>query len=75
MVGWCDDLEQPMCEVFAQSVEDSGAGMALLVYGGNYGIRLKPENLEEPWDLDSQNQWGEAYLLLSGDGDIRYAET
>ena len=72
VVGWCDDIEQPLCEAFAQMVEDSGAGMALLVYGGNLGIRLKLEEMSEPWDLESQNQWGEPYLLLSDDRDIRY---
>ncbi len=75
VTGWGDDPEQPVCEVFAQTVEDSGAGMATLVFGGIYGIRLKPEQNTEPWDLESQNQWGEAYLLLSGDGDVRYSET
>ena len=72
VVGWCDDIEQPICEAFAQLVEDSGAGMALLVYGGNFGIRLKRKEMPEQWDLESQNQWGEAYLLLSDDRDIQY---
>ena len=72
VTGWCDDSEQPMCEVFAQNVEDSGAGTATLVFGGNYGIRLQSEENAEPWNLKSAKQWGESYLLLSGDGDIRY---
>ncbi|GJL51727.1 MAG: hypothetical protein NPIRA01_29540 [Nitrospirales bacterium] len=72
VTGWCEDTEQPLCTVFAQKVEDSGAGIATLIFGGPYGIRLKLEQNAEAWDLESDQQWGEPYLLLSGDGDIRY---
>ncbi|GJL55169.1 MAG: hypothetical protein NPIRA02_23010 [Nitrospirales bacterium] len=74
ITGWNDDPEQPCCEAFAQKVEDSGAGIAVLIFGGLYGIRLKPEQNVEAWTLESQKQWGEAYLLLSDERDIRYAE-
>ncbi|WP_447971773.1 hypothetical protein [Nitrospira sp. M1] len=72
ITGWSDDPEQPLCRAFAQRVEDSGAGMAMLIFGGPYGIRLKLESSSDAWDLENQLQWGEPYLLLSGDGDIRY---
>ena len=74
ITGWADNAEQPECQVFAQQVEDSGAGVAMLIFGGVYGIRLKVESNSEPWSLESQNQWGEAYLLLSSERDIRYVE-
>jgi hypothetical protein len=45
-----------------------------LVYGGLYGLRFKPISTDEAWDLDSPRQWGEAYLSLSSERDLRYAE-
>ena len=75
VTGWCDDDNQPLCPAYAQKVEDSGAGFTLLVFGGNYGIRLKPETSQENWDLGDPEQWGEAYLSLSDERDIRYQES
>jgi hypothetical protein len=55
-------------------VEDSGSGVAHVVYGGLYGLRFRPIDRDDPWDLGSQYQWGEAYLLLASDRDLRYAD-
>ena len=44
------------------------------MYGGLYGLRFKPINIEEAWNLESPRQWGEAYLSLASDRDIRYAD-
>ncbi len=55
------------CPAYAALVEDSGEGVAILVYGGDQGIRLKPVESPEPWDLNSADQWGEACLLLDKD--------
>ncbi len=73
ITGWSDNPATPACQAYVQPVEDSGAGLAYLVYGGLYGVRLKPAGVEEPWSLTSSNQWGEPYLSLSGERDIRYA--
>jgi hypothetical protein len=75
VTGWCDDPEQAVCSAYAQKVEDSGAGVTLLVFGGNYGVRLKPENCQDDWELDHPEQWGEAYLSLSDERDIRYEQS
>jgi hypothetical protein len=72
VTGWTDDPENPCCPAYVQRVEDSGAGLAYLVFGGIGGIRLKPVSLSEEWDLNSANQWGEPYLLLADAKDIRY---
>ena len=72
VTGWTDDPAEPRCPAYAQMVEDSGAGMAYLVFGGVWGIRLKPIALEEEWDLHSPHQWGEPYLSLAEERDIRY---
>ena len=70
VTGWRDDPERPVCKAYAQKVEESGMGLAYLVFGGNAGIRFKPVQVEEDWDLDSPNQWGEAFLLLNNSRQI-----
>jgi hypothetical protein len=74
ITGWSDDERMPACPAYAQLVEDSGAGLTHLVYGGLYGLRFKPINIEEAWNLESPRQWGETYLSLASDRDLRYAE-
>jgi hypothetical protein len=74
VTGWCDDANQPVCQAYAQPVEESGQGLAYLIYGGNWGIRFKPVALNEDWDLSSPNQWGEAFLLIAGPRSIVYAD-
>ena len=67
---WCDVTgwdESGPCPAHAALSEDSGEGVVLLVYGGNQGIRLKPDDRQEDWYLTSANQWGEACLLLDKD--------
>lgn len=72
--GWTDNPAHPRCPALAQRVEDSGAGLAYLVFGGLYGIRLKPVTVEEEWDLSGTRQWGEPYLLLADAADLRYED-
>jgi hypothetical protein len=74
VTGWSDNPTTPACPAYAQLVEDSGAGLAHLVYGGLYGLRLRPIHSDEPWSLASPNQWGEAYLSLASDRDLRYTD-
>ncbi len=74
VTGWTDDPENPRCAAHGQLVEDSGAGLTYVVFGGLWGIRLKPVGLDEDWNLESRNQWGEPYLALADQRDIRYAE-
>jgi hypothetical protein len=73
ITGWSDNEQMPACPAHAQLVEDSGSGLAHLVYGGLYGLRFKPIHLDESWSLSSPNQWGEAYLSLADAHDLRYA--
>jgi len=74
VTGWTDDPANPCCPALAQRVEDSGAGIAYLVYGGIWGIRLKPIDVLEEWNLESSGQWGEAYLSLADVKDLKYAD-
>lgn len=74
VTGWGDDEATPLCPAHAQIVEDSGAGLTILVYGGIGGIRLKPVSLEEEWSIESLNQWGETYLSFSDHQDVGYLD-
>src|SRR5690242_1599315 len=59
VTAWSDDVDQPRCAAEAQLVEDSGAGLSYLIFGGLGGIRLKPISIAEEWNSTSPNQWGE----------------
>ena len=58
------------CPAMYAPVSDSGQAVVHLVYGGDWGIRLKPENLNEDWDINSPNQNGEPYIMLIDGSDI-----
>ena len=64
VTGWSS---RGPCPAYAVLVEDSGEGVAMLVYGGDDGIRLRPSEHGDDWDLASSRQWGEACLLLDKD--------
>ncbi len=57
VVGWSSAGGGTPCAAQAVTVEDSGAGTAMLVYGGDWGLRLTPRGGGEPS--------GEPYLLLA----------
>jgi len=65
IVGLCDDPQQPTCPAYAQKVEDSGAGHAYVVFGGNWGIRL----------TSLANSLVEPYLSLGDRSDIQYEDS
>ena len=67
---WCDVTgwsHSGPRQAYAALSEDSGEGVVLLVYGGDDGIRLKPADSLEEWDLTNGNQWGEPCLMLGKD--------
>ncbi|MBZ5707716.1 hypothetical protein [Nannocystis pusilla] len=63
------DVDAP---AWACPVEDSGAGVSWLVYGGNAGLWLAPAGAAEP-DLDDRAQAVETYVLVDRD-DVELAE-
>ena len=67
VTGWSTDGE---CPAYAAEVWDSGDGVALLVYGGDEGIRLKPAISDAPFDLADASQWGEPCLLLEAGTEV-----
>ena len=54
--GWSSAGGGAACAARAVRVEDSGAGSATLIYGGDWGLRLAPRDGREPF--------GEPYLLI-----------
>lgn len=54
--GWSSAGGGTPCAAQAIQVEDSSAGVATLVWGGDWGLRLTPDDGSEPF--------GEPYLLL-----------
>ena len=57
----------------AIQVEDSGAGVAWLIHGGIWGLRLQPLESNEPWSVSDSKQWGVPFLVLDSSGtDIRF---
>ena len=71
VIGWGEDGP---CPAYAVRIEESGAGEALLVYGGDWGLRFMPLTLEEEWSLDSPNQWGENFLSLDDESQVRFLD-
>ena len=57
-------------QAYAQKVSDSGSGIGYLIYGGAWGIRLKPKLSVEAWDLASKSQRGESYMIYGSEEDI-----
>ncbi len=72
VTGWSDDSEQALCPAYAQKVEDSGAGVTYVIFGGNWGIRLRPEGQTGEWNLYDEEQWGEGYLSIGEERDLRF---
>jgi hypothetical protein len=54
-------------------IADSGAGFAFLIFGGQWGIRLKPDWHRAEWDLHDPKQWGEPFKIYGSEEDIVYA--
>lgn len=69
VTGWTAD-DRP-CPALARRVDDSGEGLALLVTGGDAGLRLRPADAHGGWRLDDPQQWGLPFLLLPDGGAAR----
>ena len=70
VTGWCSESGGSPCPAFYAPVSDSGQAVVHLVYGGDWGVRFRPENGDEPWDIDSADQFGEPYVMLLDGGAI-----
>jgi hypothetical protein len=74
ITGWSSAEGGFPCDCFAVKVEDSSAGEAWVVYGGDYGVRLRPTESFEDWSLADPEQYGETHLVLADEDDIMFAD-
>ncbi len=65
ITGWSES-EAPT-EALITPIEESGDGPALLIHGGDFGLRLAPLSDVVRWDLADAAQWGEPFLLCRPD--------
>ena len=72
VTGWTATGEQ--CPALLQKVDDSGEGVAFLLHGGDAGLRLRPAEQPEPWQLGNPQQWGEPFLIIADHQDVRMSE-
>ncbi len=73
VTGWDAETGKP-CPAYACTIEESGDGIALLIYGGTGGIRMKMLEDESDWDVHASTQWGESHLIYPKDSFIVYAD-
>ena len=70
VTGWRSDGGGTPCPAMYVPVSDSGQDEVHLVYGGDWGIRLRPLESVEEWDVASTEQWGEPYIMLTDRADV-----
>jgi hypothetical protein len=70
VTGWSSEGGGTPCPAMYAPVSDSGQASVHLVFGGDWGVRLKPEDSEEAWHVESDGQFGEPYLMLTDPADV-----
>jgi hypothetical protein len=70
VTGWSSRDAGTPVGAYAVQVEDSGAGAAFVVYGGDWGVRLRPVDSINDWDTSDKDQWGETHLVLADAEDL-----
>jgi len=73
VIGWSSDNGGTPCDAISVLVGDSGSGQALMIHGGDHGIRLRPSSSKSPWALSSADQTGEPYLLLQTSVELEFS--
>jgi len=74
ITGWSSAEGGSPVEAYAVQIEDSSEGSAWLVYGGDWGVRLRPTESLEDWRIDDPEQYGETHLVLADEDDIMFAD-
>ena len=73
VTGWDGESNTP-CPAYACKIEESGDGIALLIYGGSGGIRMKELEDESNLDCQSATQWVQTHLLYPKDSFIVFKD-
>ena len=74
VTGWDPDDGGTPCDVHWVRVGDSGEGESVLVYGGEWGVRVRPYPDGTEWSPSAPDQSGEPHLLLPPDVVVRPAD-
>lgn len=70
LTGWSSAGGGSPCPAYAVAVEDSGSGGAVLIYGGDLGLRLRPLESEAGWSVADPDQWGETHFVIADMADV-----
>jgi len=70
IVGWSSVDGGSPVDAYAVRIEDSSAGAAVLIYGADWGVRLRPADSDAAWSIEDPDQFGETHLVLSSDEDL-----
>jgi hypothetical protein len=73
ITGWSSAGGGSPVPAYAVQIEDSSAGAAYLVYGADWGVRLRPAGNDADWSTDDPAQFGETHLVLASLDDIAAA--
>jgi hypothetical protein len=74
VVGWRGDSARPVCEAMMRKIDDSGSGIAYLITGGEWGVRLKPADDPSEWSVQNDRQRGAPYLIAPSINDVKSAD-
>ena len=77
--GWCELIGLDGNDAFvtptARHVEDSAAGVAWLITGGDWGLRVRAVGSTELWAVDDPRQWGVPFLVMDdGAGVVKFKD-
>ena len=70
VTGWSSEGDGAPCPAMYAPVSDSGQAVVHLVFGGDWGIRMKPAESTTDWDINNPDQFGEPYLMLMDESAI-----
>ena len=70
VTGWSSADGGSPCPAMYVPVSDSGAVEVHLIFGGDWGVRLRPADSGEGWGPGDPKQYGEPYLMLMDEEDV-----
>ncbi len=70
VVGWSSEGGGTPVPAAHVPVSDSGQALVHLIYGADWGIRLRPMGSCHDWSLEASDQFGEPYMMLISEGDV-----
>ena len=65
VTGWSSEHDGSPCPAMYTPVSDSGQALVHLVFGGDWGIRMKPAASQTEWSITAPDQFGEPYIMLT----------